>query len=148
MQLCATSVSCSPLFSERKEEISLYVTLREMARTNNLSVTFQGCCSKFFIDLINHLRIVIKIVLQELTMITSFNENDKWYFTFMIWECVLWIFVLRMFVLLACRCVWYNQQSPKIFSFGFQGLAIYKYPSQLANSAKVFVQHFKQKETN
>ena len=125
MQLCATSVSCSPLFSERKEEISLYVTLREMARTNNLSVTFQGCCSKFFIDLINHLRIVIKIVLQELTMITSFNENDKWYFTFMIWECVLWIFVLRMFVLLACRCVWYNQQSSKIFSFGFQGLAIY-----------------------
>lgn len=77
MQLCATSVSCSPLFSERKEEISLYVTLREMARINNLSVTFQGCCSKFFIDLINHLRIVIKIVLQELTMITSFNENDK-----------------------------------------------------------------------
>ena len=77
MQLCATSVSCSPLFSERKEEISLYVTLREMARTNNLSVTFQGCCSKFFIDLINHLRIAIKIVLQEPTMITSFNENDK-----------------------------------------------------------------------
>ena len=30
-----------------------------------------------------------------------------------------------MFVLLACRCVWYNQQSPKIFSFGFQGLTIY-----------------------
>ena len=77
MQLCATSVSCSSLFSERKEEISLYVTLREMALTNNLSATFQGCCSKFFIDLINHLRIVIKIVLQELTMIASFNENDK-----------------------------------------------------------------------
>ena len=77
MQLCATSVSCSSLFSERKEEISLYVTLREMALTNNLSATFQGSCSKFFIDLINHLRVVIKIVLQELTMIASFNENDK-----------------------------------------------------------------------
>ena len=48
-----------------------------MALTNNLSATFQGCFSKFFIDLINHLRIVIKIVLQELTMIASFNENDK-----------------------------------------------------------------------
>ena len=77
MQLCVTSVSCSSLFSERKEEISLYVTLREMALTNNLSVTFQGCRSKFFIDLINHLRIVIKRVLQELTIIVSFNENDK-----------------------------------------------------------------------